>query len=87
MEIPKRGNRACAPVVTKATTRSPGVSENARTTQGRRLDADRSVNGKRARTMSPGLYIPYEIRIAVSGLDISIGIKIRFVGEKIERPT
>ncbi len=83
---PKRGNFAGGSVVTKANTKSPGDSAVARTTQGRRLVADQSVNGNTARTMSPTCGMAAEIEVLVTGFDVGVGIEVRLRREKLEGP-
>ncbi len=83
---PKRRNFAGDSVVMKANTKSPGDSAGARTTQGRRLTDDKSVNGNAARTMSPTCGVTAKIGVLVTRFDVSVGIEVRLRREKFERP-
>src|SRR6266566_3916611 len=75
-------------VVMKANTKSPGDSAAARTTHGRRIVPDKSVNGNAARTISPTCGMSSaEIGVFVPRLDVGVGIKVRLRREKVEGST
>jgi hypothetical protein len=49
-----------------------------------RFTGYKSVNGNAARTISPGNGMAGEIRVVVAGLDVRVGIEIRFSLQEIQ---